>query len=416
MYGKFRFYTQAPVKRSASADFRSYLPMIRDAGISARCRGNVTSERNATVARARAELEQSQALGAIECARCVLLCTMPPYCATELQGDKCTDSWCQYRHDILRCELCGRSFPAPLLQQHENGKLHLSNVHLSGLLSDQRDTTSIDQWTSPPSSPFESASLSSEPQMTPPPSEGNTSITKTGAGVDPRVIVSGEGGVDFIVEGKGTAAYPKFLVAKRKITIEKTEVVSSLSVESLTLAYSLDECRWCESFSASVHELGFSLYSRSFSAYLIGATDVVKKRKPRTIVVSFEPPYAGTFNAMLKINFGDRTRPHTGGFTVTCGLRGHAGLPASSSVVPASGGDDVPSDTVFKDTPEDGLEDPGITVSPDLALDFSVESLDPNEPFPTQTKKFVITRSESSHILVSFTAARICSPEDSMIE
>lgn len=333
---------------------------------------------------------------------------MPLYCAPELQGDKCTDSRCRYRHDILRCELCRRSFPAALLNQHENGKLHLSNVHLSGLLSP------VDQWTSLPSPSFQSASLSPQPQIISPPSEGNTSITKTGA--DPRVIVSGEGGVDLIVEGKGTAAYPDFPVVTCKITIEKTEVVSSLFVESMTLAYSLDERRWCESFSASVHELGFSLFSRSFSAYLIGKTDVVKKKMPRIIVVSFEPPYAGTFHAMLKINFGDRARPYDGGFTVTCGLRGHASLPANSSVGPASSGDDVSSVTVLEETPEDGLEDPGITVSPDFALDFSVESLRPNEPFATQTKEFVITRSESSHILVSFIAARIYSPEDSMIK
>lgn len=119
---------------------------------------------------------------------------------------------------------------------------------------------------------------------------------------------------------------------------------------------------------------------------------------------------------MLKINFGDGVRLNGGGFTVTCGLRGHASLPASPSVGLASSGDDVPSVTVLEETPEDGLEDPGITVSPDFALDFSVESLRPNEPFATQTKEFVITRSESSHILVSFTAARIYPPDDSMIE
>jgi hypothetical protein len=113
----------------------------------------------------------------------------------------------------------------------------------------------VEKWTSPPSSAFQSASLSPQPQpqITSPPSEGNTSITKTGA--DPRVIVSGEGGVDFIVEGKGTTAYPDFPAANRNITIEKTEVLSSLSVESMTLAYSPGQCQWCETFSASIQEL-----------------------------------------------------------------------------------------------------------------------------------------------------------------
>ena len=174
---------------------------------------------------------------------------MPAYCSTELQGDKCIDSRCQYRHDILRCELCRRSFPAPLLKQHENGNLHLSNVHLSELLSDRWDTTPVDHSTSPS---LQSASLSPEPQITFVPPEDSTFITETVASADPRVIVSGEGVVDFIVEGKGTAAYPDFPVVNRNITVKKTEVVSGLSVESMVLAYSPGQCRWCESFSASI--------------------------------------------------------------------------------------------------------------------------------------------------------------------
>ena len=177
---------------------------------------------------------------------------MPPYCATELQGYKCTDNQCQYRHDILRCELCGRSFPAPLLNQHENGKLHLSNVYLSGLLSDH--TTDIDSWGTAQSPPSQSTSRSPQLPVTSPPPEGDTFITVTVA--DPRVIVSGEEGLNFIVEGKGTATCPNFPVVNCNITIEKTEVVSSLFVESITLAYSPGQHGWCECFSASIKELG----------------------------------------------------------------------------------------------------------------------------------------------------------------
>jgi len=342
-----------------------------------------------------------------------LSCTMPAYCSAELQGIKCTDTWCQYRHDIIRCEPCGRSFPASLLNQHENGKLHLGNVYLSTLPppTDLWDVASADGWdqvpidsdpcASPWSFPPQPASLS--PQSSPPQLTSPLSPRISFAAVaDPRVIVSDENGLDFIVKGTETATCPCFPVARDNILIEKTTVVSSLSVESMTLESSPGQ--WCEWFGPSVKTSYAS--PRSFSAFLIGTTTVIRKKNPRTIIVSFNAPHAGTFHAVLQINFSDKTRPHDPEFIIRRELRGRAVLPASDGL---DSNTDVP--TLSEEMAES--DDNGLIISPDFALEFSVESPQPNEPFTTQTKQLTITR--SSNTLVSFTAARIYSPDNSMI-
>jgi hypothetical protein len=145
---------------------------------------------------------------------------------------------------------------------------------------------------------------------------------------------------------------------------------------------------------------------RSFSASLLGTTAEIRKKKPRTILVSFNAPHAGAFHAILSINFNDKTRPHDSEFIIRRELRGRAVLPASGGL---DNNEDVPS--LSEEMTEN--EDNGLIISPDFALEFSVESLRLNEQFPTQTKQLTITR--SSNTLVSFTTARIYSPDDSMI-
>jgi len=337
---------------------------------------------------------------------------MPAYCSTELQGIKCTDTWCQYRHDIIRCEPCGRSFPASLLNQHENGKLHLGNVYLSSppsptdswdvAFADRWDPSQVPiDWASPSSFPPLSASLSpqsSPPQLTSPLSPRNSFA----AVADPRVIVSGENGLNFVVKGTGTVTGPCFPLARDNILIEKTTVVSSLSIESMTLESSPSQ--WCERFGPSVKNSYVS--PLSFSASLLGLTGVIRKKTPRTILVSFNAPHTGTFHAILRINFSDKTQPHDHEFTIRRELRGQAVLPTSGSL---DSNGDVPG--LSEEVAES--EDNGLVISPDFALDFSVESPRPNEPFTTQTKQLTITR--SSNTLVSFTAARVYSPDNSMI-
>ena len=53
---------------------------------------------------------------------------------------------------------------------------------------------------------------------------------------DPRVTVSHEDGLDFIVEGTEDAGQPSFFPVKHTILIEKTQVLSSLSIPNVRLS------------------------------------------------------------------------------------------------------------------------------------------------------------------------------------
>jgi hypothetical protein len=139
------------------------------------------------------------------------------------------------------------------------------------------------------------------------------------------------------------------------------------------------------------------VFSHSFSASLIGTAMEIRFGEPRTILVSFEASHAGTCDAVLKINFSDKTRPNDQEFAVTRELRGRTILPASGSPVSSR---DVPN--ILEETTKG--EDAMIIISPNLALDFSAESPGPNEPFATATKNLII--SGSSNTLVSFMTAR----------
>ena len=148
-------------------------------------------------------------------------------------------------------------------------------------------------------------------------------------------------------------------------------------------------------------------FSHSFSASLIGTAVEIRFGEPRTIIVSFEPSHTGTCDAVLKINFSDRTRPNDQGFTVTRGLRGRTILPPSGSPVSSR---DVPN--MLEETTKG--EDARITITPDLALDFSAESPGPNQPFATAIYNLIIFG--SSNTLVSFMTARIDSTDASTME
>jgi hypothetical protein len=175
------------------------------------------------------------------------------YCSTTLMGAKCTDSRCQYCHDVSRCEPCGRSFPAPLLKQHQSGKQHLSNVAANGASTNPGTPQSSLTVNLPKSQP-------APPQTTLPSSSGNTfTIVQV---EDPRVIVSGKSGLDFIAGEIATVAYrdPSFPVVRHNISIKKGTMTSSLSVQSMTLALSPSrscECssvQWCECFESCLYE------------------------------------------------------------------------------------------------------------------------------------------------------------------
>jgi len=160
---------------------------------------------------------------------------MVAYCATTLQGATCVNSRCPYNHDVFHCKPCGRSFPVALLVHHHSGQLHIRNVAANG--SPVPSTPR-----SPPlsQSPF-SDLLSAPSTNTYRPSGRDTPAPN----VDPRVTVSGEGGLDFAVDGTGSADNPSFPSINHTIVIEKTDVKSSLTVQSMKLTPSPNP--WCES-------------------------------------------------------------------------------------------------------------------------------------------------------------------------
>jgi hypothetical protein len=133
-------------------------------------------------------------------------------------------------HDQIRCEPCNCSFHPNILQQHQKGRQHLRNVLKTAKPSESPPATTIQS--SPP------ADIS--------PSVVDTSTRDT----DPRVRVSGEDGLDFFVEGSGTSANPSFS-STNHITIEKTNITSGLSLQSITLRPSLGS--GCEKFDYAIH-------------------------------------------------------------------------------------------------------------------------------------------------------------------
>ena len=183
--------------------------------------------------------------------------TKVAYCATTLQGETCTDSRCQYLHDVVRCEPCGRSYPSSLFNQHVSGRLHLDKVASNGPTD---STTSqlplpsprappipqptLPKTTPPHAPPILQPTPPTPPQTTPPPSQAISGPSVPTADLLGRVIVSHEGGLDLIVEGTGPTTCPYFPIVNHNVSIKKTAEVSSISVESMTLASSTGQ--WCE--------------------------------------------------------------------------------------------------------------------------------------------------------------------------
>ena len=128
----------------------------------------------------------------------------------------------------------------------------------------------------------------------------------------------------------------------------------------------------------------------------------IQKNTAREIIVSFQPSCAGLFHAVLWITFSDKGRTKDREFTVTRELRGRAILPGGRAV-----NGDVPDNV--EDLGES--ENTGITVSHDFGLEFSVECPWSDEPFKTQTKELVITKSSKTP-LVSLITAVVRLPDD----
>lgn len=160
---------------------------------------------------------------------------MVAYCATTLQGATCVDSRCPYSHDVFHCQPCGRSFPASLLTQHQSAQQHLRSVAANAPPIPSTPQSPLPQ--SP--SPF-SDLLSAPSSHHSRPSHVSTPTLDVG----PRVTVSDEGGLEFVAEGIGTADKPSFPSISHTILVEKTNAMSSLTVQSMKLTPSPNP--WCE--------------------------------------------------------------------------------------------------------------------------------------------------------------------------
>jgi hypothetical protein len=125
----------------------------------------------------------------------------------------------------LYCEHCNCFFPPHLLDQHQNGRRHLSNVASNSLPN--FDTP---QEPPPPRPGSSNAQLAPLPNTLPP----SGSNTPTPA-AEPRVTVSDEGGLDFLVVGTGDPK-PSFSLSSHTVLITKTEVKSKIFVKSWDLA------------------------------------------------------------------------------------------------------------------------------------------------------------------------------------
>ena len=122
------------------------------------------------------------------------------------------------------CKPCGCNLPAHLLAQHKKGRKHLRNVAAIGI---PNPTTPIQL---PPPSSLPNSQPSSLLSVSSPTITVQTPIT-----FDSRVTVSHEDGLDFVVQGAEDAGQPSFSPVKHTILIEKTEVLSSLSIPVVRL-------------------------------------------------------------------------------------------------------------------------------------------------------------------------------------
>jgi hypothetical protein len=137
---------------------------------------------------------------------------------------------------------------------------------------------------------------------------------------------------------------------------------------------------------------------------LVGELSAVQKNMAREVIVSFQPSRVGSFHATLGITFSDKGRANNREFTVARELHGRAILPGHSAII-----GDAPNNV---EDIEEG-EGTGVTVSHDFGLEFSVERPSSDEPFATQAKELIVTKSSRTP-LVSFVSAMVRSPDDSV--
>ncbi|KAI9462823.1 hypothetical protein BJY52DRAFT_1415043 [Lactarius psammicola] len=276
--------------------------------------------------------------------------------------------------------------PPNLLTQHNKGKKHLRNAAAIGIPNPVLPHQPPLPLSNLPN--FRPVSLSNAPSRA---TGVPTPITS-----DPRVTVSHEAGLDFVVEGTEVAGQPSFPPVEHTILIEKTQVLSSLSVPRLRLVPT-------------------GTPASCFTVSLSGETPVVRQKKPRRILVSFQAPHAGTFRMSLEIVFSDNTRPSSKEFVMLRELRGpryppgrHVGSAHPRKSFPRS--NLVDDHATLSTGEEDGFRDnqgTGISVSDEDGVDFGVVGRNGlNGPFDTSSSSVTINHAKGFPA-VTFVEARI---------
>ncbi|KAH9166489.1 hypothetical protein EDB89DRAFT_2003049 [Lactarius sanguifluus] len=157
---------------------------------------------------------------------------------------------------VAYCEPCGCNVSPNLLAQHNRGRKHLRKVASIGV---PNPVTSLQP--PPPPSNLPNARPVSLPNASSP----ATNVLPLDTS-DPRVTVSHEDGLDFVVEGTEIARGPHFPPVDLAILIEKTEVESSLSIDKVQLFRAPDTAEsWC--FDAKNHAESSCRFKRHMLAH-----------------------------------------------------------------------------------------------------------------------------------------------------
>lgn len=153
------------------------------------------------------------------------------------------------------------------------------------------------------------------------------------------------------------------------------------------------------------------------------SADVVRRNRPRRILVSFRPPYVGTFFVSLRITFKYINNIGSGveNFTLSRELRGRATLPSghvgrAQPREPVPRSDQVDDHEALSQEEEDVLldsQDTGISVSNEDGLDIGpIKRNGLNGPFETSLSSVTINHA-NGFPPVTFVDAKIRSLDGS---
>ncbi|KAH9041514.1 hypothetical protein EDB83DRAFT_1627723 [Lactarius deliciosus] len=300
---------------------------------------------------------------------------------------------------VAYCKHCSCYF-SNLLAEHNTGKKHLRHVNVA--------TTGILNPVTPHRPPPSPSNLPNSRPISLPSAPLPTISVPTSITSDPRVTVSHDNGIDFVIEGTKEAGRPSFSPVKYTILIEKTQVLSSLTVSGLILVRPTETPASCFTLSWS------------------GETSAVRRKKPRRVLVSFQAPYAGTFRMSLQIVFSDNTKPSSKEFVILRELRGRATLLGRhvggacprmsfprSSLVDYDAAISTEEEDASLDSESLDSQDTGVSVSDEDEVDFGIVGRNGlNGPFDTSSSSATINDAEGFPD-VTFVEGRIRSWDDS---